>query len=156
MLNDNDLRNFILNKKMSNTNCMGTTYTVIPTEISYTRVTNRNKAIIIGIIVAVCVIVLFGILSSIISNSATKTVATNEEEKVAEFVECVEEEKIEEDELFENINCTMDVLGNEEAVFNAVISVKKINNGKGQVPEPKNVFYNDEYPKDVYKYVYLL
>ncbi len=156
MLNDNDLRNFILNKKMSNVNCMGTTYTVIPTEISYTRVTNRNKAIIIGIIITVCAIVLFGILSSIISSSVTKTAATNEEENVAEFVECIEEEKIEEDELFENINCTMDVLNDEKTVFNAVISVKKINNAKGQVPEPKNVFYNDEYPKDVYKYVYLL
>lgn len=156
MLNDNDLRNFILNKKISNVNCMGTTYTVIPTEISYTRLTSRNKAIIIGIIVAVCAIVLFGILSSIISYSVTKTVATNDEEKVAEFVEYVEEEKMEEDVLFESINSTMDVLDNEETVFNAVIGVKKINNGKGQVPEPKNVFYNDEYPKDVYKYVYLL
>ncbi len=156
MLNDNDLRNFILNKKMSNVNCMGTTYTVIPTEISYTRVTNKNKAIIIGIIVAVCAIVIFGILSGIISSSVTKTATTNEEEKVAEFVECIEEEKIEEDELFENINCTMDVLNDEKIVFNAVISVKKINNAKGQVPEQKNVFYNDEYPKDVYKQVYLL
>ncbi len=156
MLNDNDLRNFILNKKMSNVNCMGTTYTVIPTEISYTRVTNKNKAIIIGIIVAVCAIAIFGILSSIISSSVTKTATTNEEENVAEFVECIEENKIEEDELFENINCTMDVLDNEKTVFNAVISVKKINNAKGQVPEQKNVFYNDEYPKDVYKHVYLL
>ncbi len=90
MFNSNDkiqeFRN-ILNKQneKSSVNLIGTTYTVIPTEIEITPVTNKYKVIITILLVLLCLFIGINIATSMIQDSKTKVLVDyneNMDEKV--------------------------------------------------------------------------
>lgn len=72
-------------REMSSVNLMGTTYTVIPTEIEITPVTNKYKVILTIILIALCLFFGINIATSMIQGSKTK-VLVDYSEKVDESV----------------------------------------------------------------------
>lgn len=91
MFNSNDkIQEFknILNKQneMSSVNLIGTTYTVIPTEIEITPVTNKYKVILTIILAVLCLFIGINIATSMIQDSKTKVLVDyneNMDEKVS-------------------------------------------------------------------------
>lgn len=59
-------------KEMSSVNLMGTTYTVIPTEIEITPVTNKYKVILTIVLAVLCLFIGINIATSIMQDSKTK------------------------------------------------------------------------------------
>ncbi len=85
MFNSNDkIQEFknILNKQneMFSANSIGTTYTVTPTEIEITPVTNKYKIIIVTLLVILCLFLGINIANSTISDTKPKVVVDYSED----------------------------------------------------------------------------